>query len=180
MWDSALMLALWLDATVGPSGALDGKQVVELGAGTGLPGMAAAVYGAMVTLTDRPGLLPGLWRNVEENDVRDRVTVQALEWGGDCADLALSVDFILMSDLLYDEGAMPALCKTLIELSHAHTQVFLAYEMRVGTTECFEVMKQAGLELTWVPNKEMHPDWRQRDDMGILRVLREPSKEVNL
>jgi predicted nicotinamide N-methyase len=45
--------------------ALKGKRVIELGAGTGVVGLAAGALGAKVVLTDLPHLLPGLTRNVE-------------------------------------------------------------------------------------------------------------------
>lgn len=39
--------------------------MLELGSGTGVVGLAAALLGAHVTLTDLPHLLPGIRRNVE-------------------------------------------------------------------------------------------------------------------
>lgn len=46
---------------------LRGRQILELGAGTGIVGIAAALLGAHVLLTDRQDILPSLQRNVEEH-----------------------------------------------------------------------------------------------------------------
>eukprot|EP00051_Salpingoeca_urceolata_P021149 m.326661 g.326661 ORF g.326661 m.326661 type:complete len:311 (+) comp19743_c1_seq3:50-982(+) len=50
-WPSAAELARWVTAQPSDMFA-DGRRVIELGAGTGLPGLAAACRGAHVTLTD--------------------------------------------------------------------------------------------------------------------------------
>jgi hypothetical protein len=51
VWDAAVVLAQYVHSL--GSTALRGAAVIELGAGTGLPGIAAARLGADVTLTDR-------------------------------------------------------------------------------------------------------------------------------
>ena len=40
-------------------------RVLELGSGTGVVGLTAAAMGAQVTLTDKPGLLEHLQKNIE-------------------------------------------------------------------------------------------------------------------
>ena len=46
----------------------DGEEILELGAGTGLVGLAAAVtFSCPVLLTDLPAIVPNLTRNVEAN-----------------------------------------------------------------------------------------------------------------
>lgn len=67
VWDAALVLAHYLAAAVDRGRLrLAGARVLELGAGTGCAGLAAAALGAAeVVLTDRPQLLPLLRHNVE-------------------------------------------------------------------------------------------------------------------
>ncbi|OSX71448.1 hypothetical protein BU14_0532s0009 [Porphyra umbilicalis] len=66
VWDGAVVLAAAIAAH--PAATVAGRVVVELGAGVGLVGVVAAKAGAAaVTLTDLPGVLPLLRRNVDAN-----------------------------------------------------------------------------------------------------------------
>lgn len=172
IWDCSFLLADWLASGVWAPGYFQGKRVVELGAGTGLPGMVAAVLGAHVVLTDRPYLLHGLQKNVEANSLTDSVKVKALEWGEDCSHCSPPVDLVLMSDLLYDLEAMPQLCDSLLRLSAVgHTQILVAYEMRLGTTECLQSLWDSGF--LFAP-QELPPGWPHHhgDDIGLLTMWR--------
>ncbi|KAK9266902.1 hypothetical protein L1049_027161 [Liquidambar formosana] len=82
LWDSALVLSDYISTQGRLDFDLNGKTVLELGAGAGLPGLTAALLGASrVVLTDVDSLLPGLRKNVEENGLGDRVEVKELVWG---------------------------------------------------------------------------------------------------
>ncbi|KVH87664.1 Nicotinamide N-methyltransferase-like protein [Cynara cardunculus var. scolymus] len=85
MWDSGIVLGKFLENAVetGLLG-LQGKKVVELGAGCGLVGCIAALLGAQVILTDMPDRLRLLKKNIEDNmygDVRGCATANELTWG---------------------------------------------------------------------------------------------------
>ncbi|XP_077234219.1 uncharacterized protein LOC143876404 [Tasmannia lanceolata] len=176
LWDCAITLAHYLPINA-RSHPLSGKTVIELGAGTGLPGLVSGTLGAArVTLTDRPHLLPGLRRNVEANaeTLSSEIKVLPLEWGDD-EESTLSAfgdrpfDVVLMSDLLYDVSAVPDLCRSLKGLSDSHTEILLAYELRFGTTECFKVLRENGFGWVKVGREELDPVW-QSEDIGIFRV----------
>lgn len=80
-----------------------GKRVVELGAGTGLPGILAAALGASeVLLTDLGGTLPLLRRNVERNAslVGGRARTAELYWGPDASELG-QFDVVIACEVLY-------------------------------------------------------------------------------
>jgi hypothetical protein len=65
-WDAAVVLARLLEAQAGS--LVQGRRVLELGAGTGLSGLAAALVGAShVLLTDLPYTIPRLQANVAAN-----------------------------------------------------------------------------------------------------------------
>jgi len=65
LWDAGLHLGRWL--AQGSAGFLAGRRCVELGAGLGLPGVAAACCGAKVLLTDLAANVPALCENCRRN-----------------------------------------------------------------------------------------------------------------
>lgn len=70
VWDGAVAAAKHLEqlALAGSLPAFDPPSILELGSGTGLAGLAAAVAtGLPAVLTDLPEVLPALRRNVEAN-----------------------------------------------------------------------------------------------------------------
>ncbi|XP_039274165.2 protein N-lysine methyltransferase METTL21D-like [Styela clava] len=87
VWDAALVLAYYLQTQKARDHFVRNKNVIELGAGTGIVGLVAAACGAkLVILTDLPELLPLLQKNVVENQEvfkeNDRnVNIFQLRWG---------------------------------------------------------------------------------------------------
>ncbi|KAL0023507.1 hypothetical protein WJX79_004511 [Trebouxia sp. C0005] len=72
VWDAALVLLKYFCTVcaatpcVSPDPSLvQSKRCIELGAGTGVVGLTAALLGALVVLTDLPVYLSGLERNVQ-------------------------------------------------------------------------------------------------------------------
>ena len=107
IWSAALLLCDWLAAE--PASLVEGKVVVELGAGIGVPGMTAAAFGARkVLLTDQSPLADGLGRNVAANtDVlggEGTVLCAELDWAEPQmpAGFEDGVDLILVSDCVYE------------------------------------------------------------------------------
>ncbi|XP_021841105.1 uncharacterized protein [Spinacia oleracea] len=162
LWDSAIILSNYISIRADPdyNGGfgffnLHGKTVVELGAGTGLPGLTASRLGARrVVLTDLPPLLPGLRNNVEVNGLDDvRVEVCELVWGADelpsqLNELQRGVDLVLMSDVFYDSSLMAPLAKTLKMVCHGGTVIWSASEVRQSTDECLNELTSHGFEVT--------------------------------
>ncbi|HTE21142.1 MAG TPA: methyltransferase domain-containing protein, partial [Armatimonadota bacterium] len=104
LWPSAIALAHELAAR---GDAFAGKRVLELGAGTGLPGMVAASLGAHVVQTDRHELAMSVCRrNSERNGVTDleHHLVDWSDWRDDDR-----YDWIIGSDILYGERMHPHL-----------------------------------------------------------------------
>ncbi|XP_035690905.1 methyltransferase-like protein 23 [Branchiostoma floridae] len=102
-WPCAVVLAqfVWHNRS-----QVAGRHVLELGAGTSLPGILAAKCGAIVTLTDSchlPRCLENCRRSCEVNDMSG-VKVLGVTWGQvSPAMLTLPpVDIILGSDCFYD------------------------------------------------------------------------------
>jgi predicted nicotinamide N-methyase len=84
LFPAALWLAAWLAAR---PAWISGATVLELGAGLGLVGLAAAKQGAAVTLSDfNPGLLSALAAAAKDNGVA--ATVAACDWADEAAERA--------------------------------------------------------------------------------------------
>ncbi|KAF7137642.1 hypothetical protein RHSIM_Rhsim07G0121000 [Rhododendron simsii] len=159
LWDSALLLSHWMMIAQGRvEFDFVGKNVIELGAGTGLPGLTAARLGASrVILTDVEPLLPGLKNNVEANGLGDRVEVSRLIWGSDelpsqLGDLG-GVDLVLMSDVFFDVAETAALGKTLKRICGEKTVVWAACEVRPWTGDCLNQLVSHGFELVELPSQ---------------------------
>lgn len=58
----------------------EGKHVLELGAGTGLLGIALSLIGADVVITDQGSLVPLMEENVSLNPQCRRIRVCELTW----------------------------------------------------------------------------------------------------
>jgi len=178
VWSSSFVLGHWMASSTSLS--LKGKRAVELGAGTGIPGLVAAAMGADVVLTDIQALIPGLQRNIDENGLRERAKAMALVWGDGCSGLDLDppVDFVLISDVWYDVDAMPDLCQTLRDLSDGDTKILMGCELRFVASECLEIMVEEGFVLCEVPQSELHPQWQDQDYAVFIATLGEKKKEI--
>jgi predicted nicotinamide N-methyase len=97
LWPSSIALAHEL---VARAHSLAGVRILELGAGTGLPGIVAATYGARVVQSDRLDVALDLCRR---NAERNRVTIEhrVADWT-DWNDEE-RYDLILGADVLYAE-----------------------------------------------------------------------------
>ena len=110
LWPAAIALA---HEVASRAGEFAGRSVLELGAGTGLPGIVAASFGARVVQTDRHELAMSVCRrNGERNRELTRQGAGSVEhrladwtrW-----DDAARYDWILGSDVLYSEAMHPHL-----------------------------------------------------------------------
>ncbi|GMK54392.1 hypothetical protein CspeluHIS016_0109780 [Cutaneotrichosporon spelunceum] len=97
---------------------LHGKRVLELGSGTGLVGIAAAMLepSAEVWVTDQAVLLDLMRANAVLNEVNN-VHVAELNWGEEIAGVPTEVDVVLAADCVYFEPAFPLLVRTLCDLA---------------------------------------------------------------
>ncbi|KAF2290243.1 hypothetical protein GH714_005156 [Hevea brasiliensis] len=177
MWDSGVVLGKFLEHAVDSKLLmLQGKKVVELGAGCGLVGCIAALLGAQVTLTDLPDRLRLLKKNIESNlrdgDLRGSAVVRELVWGNEPdQDLVEPVpDYILGSDVIYSEEAVMDLLDTLMQLCGIQTTIFLAGELRNDTVlECFLEAAMKNFVVGRVEQTQWHPDyWSCRMVLYVL------------
>ncbi|KAI3366109.1 hypothetical protein L3Q82_009929, partial [Scortum barcoo] len=144
VWDAAVVLCMYLELG---KVELKGKEAIELGAGTGLVGIVAALLGAKVTITDRQPALDFLSANVKANlppDSQGSVVVSELTWGDGLQRYpAGGFDLVLGADIVYLEDTFEPLLRTLEHLCSDSTVVLLACKIRYKRdTDFLSMLKQ--------------------------------------
>ncbi len=127
LWPSSLALARWL--WEGPD--LKGSSVLELGAGLGLPGVAAAMKGARVLQTDHMAEAMELARETASlNGVRGLRTAVA-DWRS--FGITEVFDYIIGSDILYHPELNPYLKKIFSTNLRPGGQIIMADAGRIDS-----------------------------------------------
>ncbi|XP_057543125.1 uncharacterized protein LOC130821393 isoform X1 [Amaranthus tricolor] len=168
MWDSGVVLGKFLENAVDSKRLLlQGKKVVELGSGCGLVGCIAALCGAQTILTDLPDRLRLLKKNVEaninSNDILGSASVCELTWGEDLDPQMLDLlpDYVLGSDVIYNEDAVRDLLSTLQQLCGTHTTVIVSGELRNDSVlEYFLEAAMENFSIGQVDQLEFHSEYR--------------------
>jgi methyltransferase-like protein 23 len=96
LWPASIALA---HEVLARTVQLPGKRVLELGAGTGMPGIVAATLGAEVLQIDRDEVALHVCTMNKERNRATRVEARGAEWETFHSDAAF--DLILGSDVLY-------------------------------------------------------------------------------
>jgi predicted nicotinamide N-methyase len=137
LWRSGVALAREVDGL-----ELDGKRVVELGCGLGVPSLVAARAGAEVLATDQdPEALDLLARNAQEN--RLRLDTATMHWADAEKLLARGrFDLALAADVLYEAESVELLLSLLPGLA---AEVWLADPGRVEADAFIEQARE-----TWM------------------------------
>jgi hypothetical protein len=104
------------------------KQVLELGAGTGLLGIYVATQGASVTITDRPEVVPLLQKNIDLTAAKSCVA-EALAWENACSSVS-ELDVLLVCECLYSDLYYEALAHTIKSYTASRTVVVFGYKRR--------------------------------------------------
>ncbi len=124
-WPSAPILALYLWEH---KSELNGKYILELGAGTALPGIVAAKCGAYVTLSESvllPKSVQSLKRSCELNDLStSQVQVIGLTWGLFTSTIfkLKPLDLIIGSDCFYEPAVFEDIIATVAFLIERNPQ----------------------------------------------------------
>ncbi|XP_071760584.1 methyltransferase like 21e [Centroberyx gerrardi] len=143
LWPSALVLCHFLDTNRDKYNLTD-KNVIELGAGTGLVTIVSSLLGAKVTSTDMPDVLGNLRYNVLRN-TRDRCKyipqVTELTWGQELEQrfprATHCFDYILAADVVYSHPYLEELMDTFDHLCQEGTQILWAMRFRLDPENSF-------------------------------------------
>ncbi|XP_078089371.1 EEF1A lysine methyltransferase 3-like [Mustelus asterias] len=130
VWDAGVALCRYFEKE---KINFTGKKVIELGSGTGIVGILAALLGGYVTMTDKPKVLKQIETNVSINIpsvCRHRVNIRPLMWGENHTNFNPAYDFILGSDIVYSSVVYPALIETLRYLADQGATIYLSSELR--------------------------------------------------
>ena len=141
LWPAAIALAHEL-----ASRDLAGKRILELGAGTGFPGIVAASLGARVVQTDRQKLVLHVCKqNAERNGVTS-IEHRIADWTA--WDDAEHYDLIIGSDILYAPLVHPNLRHIFETNLTPNGTVLLADPFRDASLTLLQAMESEGWRVT--------------------------------
>lgn len=113
-----------------------GKRLIELGAGVGVPGMAAHILGAKVLLTEQAHVIDLIRWNATTHFADEGLESAELDWyETGSGPLASTFDFILACDCIYEPlygESWKALLQQMIALSNEDTRVLVSAEERTN------------------------------------------------
>ncbi|XP_020792261.1 LOW QUALITY PROTEIN: protein N-lysine methyltransferase METTL21A [Boleophthalmus pectinirostris] len=171
VWDAAIVMCMYLELG---RVELKGKTAIELGAGTGLVGIVAALLGAKVTITDRLPALDSLSTNVKSNlppDISELATVSELSWGENLDRYpAGGFDLVLGADIVYLENTFVPLLKTMEHLCSDTTTVLLSCKIRYERDTAFLDMLKQRFRV-----EEVYYD--EERDIRIFKASKLPQKD---
>ncbi|XP_064598548.1 protein N-lysine methyltransferase METTL21A-like [Liolophura sinensis] len=151
VWDAAAVLCEYLDQN---QHLVDGRTIIELGAGSGIVGIIAAYLGGRVTITEREVAMGYLNSVVHDNIDVDKynVSVTTLDWTSDLTEFPKPFQVILGADVIYIEETFDDLVKTFRHLSDEKTVIFISCKVRYERDSKFLEMMQKYFELKKVFN----------------------------
>ncbi|XP_051558072.1 protein-lysine methyltransferase METTL21E-like [Myxocyprinus asiaticus] len=143
LWPSAMVLCHFLDTHRDEYNLMD-KNIIELGAGTGLVTIVTSLLGAKVTSTDLPDVLSNLRHNVNRNTrgrCRHQPQVTELSWGKQLEEsfphVSCRYDYIIAADVVYGHPYLNELLDTFLYLCSDNTVILWAMRFRLDPENSF-------------------------------------------
>lgn len=170
IWSASLVMARWM-ASKALLGRFDDKNVLELGAGCGVPGLALAQYSdaSVVYVTDyNPATMDNLKYNIDVNanrpctksragDWLERVKALSIDWADESTWPKEKMDYVIGSDLIYQKSIVPLLKNVLTGLIKDDGRFLYTCpsDGRDGLDEFIATMKKEGFHCI---SEEIAPD----------------------
>jgi methyltransferase-like protein 23 len=155
LWPAAIALAHEMAAR---GDALRGARVLELGAGTGLPGIVAASLGARVVQTDRHELAMSVCRRNGQRNGAPPIEYRLVDWTA--WNDAERYDYVIGSDILYGES-MHADLRLIFEGNLAPGgRILLSDPFRATSLKLLEALEAEGWRIgltKWTVGEETTP-----------------------
>ena len=139
LWPSAMALAHEIASR--PE-AIAGRRILELGAGTGIPGIVAASLGGRVVQTDRDELALHLCRRNGERNGVGAIEYRLADWTA--WEDAGRYDWIIGADILYGESLHPHLRRIFQTNLAPGGRVLLSDPFRTMSLRLLEAMETDG------------------------------------
>ncbi|KAL8775674.1 MAG: hypothetical protein Q9209_000170 [Squamulea sp. 1 TL-2023] len=165
LWPGGMVLAKYVLRT--KMIQLQGRTILELGAGSGLVGLALSLHHiqpSSIYLTDLPPILPLLEHNIALNPSQMSVTAHVVEWGSLIpAAVPSSPEILLAADCVYFEPAFPLLLQTMQEIIGPSTICYFCFKKRRRADMRFVQMAR---KVFTIKNVEDDPDkevWSRED-----------------
>ncbi|XP_046886957.1 methyltransferase like 21e [Hypomesus transpacificus] len=177
LWPSASVMCYLLDVNRDKYNLTD-KNVIELGAGTGLVSIVTSLLGAKVTSTDLPNILGNLQYNVSRNTrgrCRHTPEVTELIWGQELEQrfpqASSHFDYILAADVVYAHPYLEELMQTFEHLCQEGTQILWAMRFRLDKENTFVERFQSRFQVEEVYNLpslciKLYRAWKRVDPRG--------------
>ncbi|KAI4960499.1 hypothetical protein J4E86_002121 [Alternaria arbusti] len=155
-----------------------GKELVELGAGGGLVGLAVAIgckVNTTLHITDQEPMFELMKRNITLNALDSRVSASIYDWGEPTpSKLPAHPDIILAADCVYFEPAFPLLQKTLQDLIGDKTVCYFCFKRRRRADLTFMKAARKMFHVQEVdddPDKEVY----SREKLFLYRITKKTS-----
>lgn len=143
LWPASIALA---HEIASHAGALRGARMLELGAGTGVPGIVAAAFGARVTQTDKHEAALHLCRANGERNCVEGIEYRVDDWAH--WHDATRYDWIIGADILYAESTQAHLRRIFETNLAPGGRMLLSDPLRLSSVRFLEALEGDGWRLT--------------------------------